>query len=1619
MITSKDLSSFCKSHSSFKTRLGILSLYQARFSNWFEILLLSFEYLQLLSLTILIHPTAYSLSNANTQESYIFEVVAYFFKLANPSYLLSFSGSNSTTNAVLAIILGLTLLKAILMYYVLYASYSNQEVRKPIKDLWRLIFKLQGRVICCFITSFWVRTIVMTSSEPSFSIQGISNRALIAVSAVLIVLEYLISFILETQLCDFIPSKRYLASKNFDMQILTLFQKFLIQIIQLFAYKDLTGCLWASIILNLLISFTRELRFFTTLPFYNSKPLFYQGDLIAIALALHLVHFFQRILISSSYSQETDLRFIIISWVVVGLLCWRLSRALLENIFVKLLTSNSSHRKNPQLLLHKIFATKHLVRNITVPTKRNIKSDIKYLIGATESLNILKVFNLKPKLSRLQSSGSGGLTNKQEIKAIFLEYLEDLANRFPNDSLVKLIQAHRNYKSLKFHSKILKIVSRLNKANIFSPYYTSSALLFHDLEITAKLHHNSPLQEHQKTLNLISYIKNQLLMEDLEKQILKEIDLRKQICSHLLQETSDIETIYQNSQTINRAKTSISKKMHHLLNNISDHYLRPLAVLAEYNLLLNYSVQEYRKFYGYYCRKSIKFTKELESPDLCDENLYQDTNAFLIISADKLESGSITYSTRSLQDICGFDQTNYQNTDITKIFPPSLRTHYSKIFKEIFEKGQNDFSNKMVRAYLYHKEGYLVDTDIFIRVHPYVSQNLYLDMLIRPRFSYENAILVDQTGKIESATQGIIQFLKIEKTSKSALNLNLNLNLNIKQISPELANLNSAFNLIKHRKENNFGQNSRSSNEAEELYNLYMTENKFIELSPFSTGTPLPKTSFKCKISILDSSASFYHIIKLTKFAHSINNKIQNEDDSPATLSSSSESSSESSLDFQEREQVKEIPSFHCLNTMTSDRMKTPTNNLLTPTQEQLLLTKTNNTQYNETEENLMLSPTSSRAFLKTNNNSSRPRRVTFNLPDVKTPKMQDNQDPPVFKSTMSVTTHQSEISHISDVFRTFERAITLKTYKKSFSFLCLIFYGVILLTLAAEIALKNVLDDTMNHLIIKTDLLNYAQLRTYQTCRMHNIARGSILQIAGVVTDTDLNVPNKQLQGNLDTMLSALTVLLQANDGILNNINNENDEIKQMLFQKDINITGNALDPTDPKYQLITSFQQVDIVTQALMVLKSLTTLISTAATRTFTFLANNLPNDFLAKNEEIIEVFLASVKQQKDNLQIAINLSVIVLPILLAGIVVLLSLIIWKQYQKEKENLLAFLKLNPLMIQHILENLKTFQRKLARLEDFTEELRPTVLYRLEYSSQFSSGYHKNQDLKTINSMNMKKRYIGYVLQILLYISILIIIVIVNYALITKATKEIYRKQGQIQYANDISMTVSITFISEIDSFVTNNTNYIMRQRPFDLFKTGIQDVAQIQTNIYKEFQDENGEYDPEVKTLIFEEISCDRFTAGPYTFCNSLISLGQTMKMVSILTLYKNMLDNKYVQYLAVNKSSFATMIAVATTQVSYLQASSAVTSAYAQLISQAIGKKLAASVDDIYDLGTAILIVFSLSLVVVSLLIWFQVLTKVKEVNNNFKKVLAVFPPNIILSSFLLKSFLNQTSGIKQKL
>ncbi len=241
------LSSFCQNDSFQKTKVALLTFYKIQYSPWIEKLILIFEYLQLMAQALL----ASSLIYENSQPSrYFFQIVIYAFKLVHPSHLLSFESSDSMILTVLVILLCGTLLKLILFANVIYASIRNTNMNSWLLFLWRWIYKFQTRVFYFLFTSFWVKAI-RKAQEEQFSPFGMEKYSVFAVSSLMIAFEFGLSYIFETQLCYFLPTKSFLSSKNNKLEMMTFLQKFIIQILMLAITSDYEAHLWIACVIGI------------------------------------------------------------------------------------------------------------------------------------------------------------------------------------------------------------------------------------------------------------------------------------------------------------------------------------------------------------------------------------------------------------------------------------------------------------------------------------------------------------------------------------------------------------------------------------------------------------------------------------------------------------------------------------------------------------------------------------------------------------------------------------------------------------------------------------------------------------------------------------------------------------------------------------------------------------------------------------------------------------------------------------------------------------------------------------------------------------------------------------------------------------------------------------------------------------------------------------------------------------------------------------------------------------------------------------------------------------------------------------------------------------------------
>ena len=89
-----------------------------------------------------------------------------------------------------------------------------------------------------------------------------------------------------------------------------------------------------------------------------------------------------------------------------------------------------------------------------------------------------------------------------------------------------------------------------------------------------------------------------------------------------------------------------------------------------------------------------------------------------------------------------------------------------------------------------------------------------------------------------------------------------------------------------------------------------------------------------------------------------------------------------------------------------------------------------------------------------------------------------------------------------------------------------------------------------------------------------------------------------------------------------------------------------------------------------------------------------------------------------------------------------------------------------------------------------------------------------------------------------------------------------------------------------------------------------------------------------------------------------------------------------------------------------------------AQAQYMVTIINSNITQSISEANYQRNLIFTVSLVGLIVVSLLVWFQILSKLREIHNNLKKVLQMLPLRLILSSTMLKIYLKKTSRNDRK-
>ena len=588
------LSSICDDSLPFKTKFAIISIMKESSPVIIDKLLLFIEYAQLLSQSLILHFECLENKNLSQFSEAVFRVA----KIFSPGFLLSSGGTESFQRGVIISAFILSILKSILFLSAMFlCTRKDWRNQKGLIALWKWVVKLQRPFLYYFITSFCFNDILSHSTRTNSS----EFQTLFKILSIGIITSELSSSLHSNLAFTYIlPTSSFLSSKGCKIQMLTLIQKFVLQIIEVSIINKTQTTAWITASIQLLFCFLRDIYFYLELPLYKIKATLLQAKLLALVTCLNIMYFVQT-LFRVNYDPNLSMDFTIITWIILIFLSFKIVTVVLENIFTKMITTNFCKNLSSKMLVHKIYAIKEVLEQNELPNKLSKNYPFSHLLNSSLNKNYKSVFNVEDaSFDSLTEPNSYESFNKLAIT-----YLENALTRRPKDNFLRLHVGFFYGKHLKVHALSMRSLCELNHSS-FNILLTAE-LLREDLQ--SELIKNC--KDGLGTIDLYAYSLNISSFAKLKLQMIFQGENQEKLYSEFSSERPNYENILVYSNTIHSQRKEIASFINTFLKQIPEYFLNPLIVCAYYHLELNHCSEGFMKLVKIYWRKQKKYEKYL------------------------------------------------------------------------------------------------------------------------------------------------------------------------------------------------------------------------------------------------------------------------------------------------------------------------------------------------------------------------------------------------------------------------------------------------------------------------------------------------------------------------------------------------------------------------------------------------------------------------------------------------------------------------------------------------------------------------------------------------------------------------------------------------------------------------------------------------------------------------------------------------------------------------------------------------------------------------------------------------------------------------------------------------
>jgi len=1626
---------------SFQKRFGVLTVHQKKISFKIEVILLLIEYMQLFAQTILLMKWTYSTGDLNSSQS--LQNLYFVSKILLPGYFLDFNSNLVISCVIIALIMLFAALRgAFGLFAVKDLNKKNIESHLMIR-IWRWLIKIYmsiGNFPFISASASFLRAL-FEYAQVSMQTKTI---VYIAVCVIFIVTESAVNvYHLATKSLS-LPSQSYIAVKNPSVRILTTVHQFILVVLQLTLDQNSRNAFWVLVIINFVLStFTLYLHF-KALTNYNVYILVYKGCLMT-AFALFNFIIFIRALVLSTTNHRFGVDSAIIIFVIALAPVLKASFALLKKMIWTSVYLSPKSSNSLDLLIHKIFSINHFQKcqkDLQITKKA---SEVCKLTQNSILENIVFIFGVETKEKQL------------DLSRVFLVYLQNLLARFPKSFLIKLHLGFYYGKKLKMYRSAIKILTELEHLSKGS-IQLSALLLKKNIELIMRNNYKTQNQT-TKGIDLVSYIRQTVELTKLKQKIRSQASLQIKLCEEYKKDRPDISRIFDWAQNIRRFRSTISRKFKVLAENSPEYFIEPYLMIQGYEMMANHSTADFIKLHKMIIKHFQKHNRIFESRNLNAESLYCNENIFFVIQCQEENFGSVMHCSNSIQRTLGIEAKRVEGTNLLSMIPPAFRNSYIENITNCCE-GKSQAMNNQFVSFISHNSGYIVEVDICMDIHPYMQQGIYVDILLRPTETNLDYLILSEDGRIIGFTERVGKKLGLEFVRAEIF---------IKQICAELDRVNKAFNTVAshfipntnefnlevptknlNESTSSFGKvhqvrkSFRSANlvkgtanyeEAIEIFNSFSSQGKHLYLTPYDPSNPIPDlvntiqsgNKYKCKVENKTFGNQKVRLCTLEQVIRSDEEaKKKNESPGIARIENLMQTNPEKFKSFKilpisQRSSVSikarrySVGTSEDLDSSDSERIHTeiPTEKrpMYVPQASQGKGEKSGRTQryslfrkdtvgmpLSSTREGLMNSETSPRQEMKKLMIERNPSVEQKTLLEGSSPRRSKTQKLPENDHISMASSQVQAAAGMEKISDAYNQALSMKYYPRYFKAIMFLFGLTLSCLLAIRVSFSLIIVNNRVELSERKDIMLNAETKNFYLSSAQQLARSLWNFKTGdpdVSTDT-FDRLKYMLQG-------AINGIAHANHAI--RISTSSLSSKDLYFNN-VRIYDNYFDNSDQTSVVITNFQATEVIINALDKIVT-----ETAPSKDlYDFVYRNSLNDLLLTSQETANLYFKSLKDlynQDKEMEIArfvVSIGVS------TGIFFILTAVILVQYRNEVRSMEAFIRLRSIEVAAVQKRLENLQ-SIIQDELYWDEALDPLACTIKNTLVKDQGGPNNKS-KEANYKKVTRKYRLHILKTFLGLVVLVTMYAQAFAQGLSVNQSLYNKLEQINYSKWMMGEIYISFTTLVELIATNDVAQIGNEPASSMLESSFESIDHIQETIASGFfEQQDGEYDPQIQNLLFGQ-ACKYLSGFSLTNCLKIQNDGQNLNYVTILSNLRYYMMIVHNKYLVSNKSESALRsLRLETFRFPF---SNVITvNDLNELISNKFIQGFEDSVAAANKRTKLILFILSAILVLVVFVLRKSVLLRIRELDNQLKNVLRVFPPELVLSNFIVKRYLQKTS------